>query len=170
MPLPLLVFRNPLLGPLCLVTNICAGLAWGNHSITGNWNKTSQHIWTWTLTSLPYPLQTSILGSILFLSLSFSALWNQGSGLMLNLYVVKCLAVDNIIQVTITIVEFSLCHWWLGGKESACNARDLGFTPRSGRSFGEGMTTYCSILAWRIPWAEEPGGLQCMGLQECDMT
>ena len=29
----------------------------------------------------------------------------------------------------------------------------------------EGMATYSSILAWRIPWTEEPGGLQTMGLQ-----
>ena len=27
------------------------------------------------------------------------------------------------------------------------------------------MTTHSSILAWRIPWAEEPGGLQSMGLK-----
>ena len=27
------------------------------------------------------------------------------------------------------------------------------------------MATYSSILAWRIPWTEEPGGLQFMGLQ-----
>ena len=27
------------------------------------------------------------------------------------------------------------------------------------------MTTYSSILAWKIPWTEEPGGLQSMGLQ-----
>ena len=27
------------------------------------------------------------------------------------------------------------------------------------------MTTHSSILAWRIPWTEEPGGLQSMGLQ-----
>ena len=26
-----------------------------------------------------------------------------------------------------------------------------------------GMATYSSILAWRIPWTEEPGGLQSMG-------
>ena len=26
------------------------------------------------------------------------------------------------------------------------------------------MATHCSILAWRIPWKEEPGGLQSMGL------
>ena len=29
----------------------------------------------------------------------------------------------------------------------------------------EGMTTNSSILAWRIPWTEEPGGLQSMGPQ-----
>ena len=34
----------------------------------------------------------------------------------------------------------------------------------------QGMATYSSILAWRIPWAEEPGGLQSMGSQRLDMT
>ena len=29
----------------------------------------------------------------------------------------------------------------------------------------KGMATHSSILAWEIPWTEEPGGLQCMGLQ-----
>ena len=29
----------------------------------------------------------------------------------------------------------------------------------------EGMAAHPSILAWRIPWTEEPGGLQSMGLQ-----
>ena len=29
----------------------------------------------------------------------------------------------------------------------------------------EGMAIHSSILAWRIPWTEEPGGLQSMGLQ-----
>ena len=29
----------------------------------------------------------------------------------------------------------------------------------------QGMATHSSILAWRIPWTEEPGGLQSMGLQ-----
>ena len=31
------------------------------------------------------------------------------------------------------------------------------------------MATHSSILAWRTPWTEEPGGLQYMGLQESDM-
>ena len=30
----------------------------------------------------------------------------------------------------------------------------------------KGVATHSSILAWRIPWAEEPGGLQSMGSQE----
>ena len=30
------------------------------------------------------------------------------------------------------------------------------------------MATHSSILAWRIPWTEEPGGLQSMGSQESD--
>ena len=34
----------------------------------------------------------------------------------------------------------------------------------------EGMATHSSILAWRIPWTEELGGLQSMGSQESDMT
>ena len=29
----------------------------------------------------------------------------------------------------------------------------------------KGMATHSSILAWRTPWTEEPGGLQSMGLQ-----
>ena len=32
------------------------------------------------------------------------------------------------------------------------------------------MATHSSILAWEIPWTEEPIGLQSLGLQELDMT
>ena len=30
----------------------------------------------------------------------------------------------------------------------------------------KGMATHSSILAWRLPWTEEPGGLQSLGLQK----
>ena len=30
------------------------------------------------------------------------------------------------------------------------------------------MATYFNTLAWRIPWTEEPGGLQSIGLQKLD--
>ena len=38
--------------------------------------------------------------------------------------------------------------------------RDMGSVPGLRRSPGEGHGTHSSILAWRIPWTEEPGGLQ----------
>ena len=53
---------------------------------------------------------------------------------------------------------------------SAEDVRDSGSVPGLGRSLEEGMETHSSILAWRIPWAEEPGGLQPMESQRvgCD--
>ena len=39
------------------------------------------------------------------------------------------------------------------------NVRDVGSIPGLGRSLEEEMATHFSILAWRIPWTEEPGGL-----------
>ena len=47
-------------------------------------------------------------------------------------------------------------------KESACSAGDPGSNPGLGRSPEEENG---SILAWRIPWTEESGSLQSMGLQ-----
>ena len=40
----------------------------------------------------------------------------------------------------------------------------MGFTGRED-PLEKGMATHSSILAWRIPWTEEPGGLQSMRLQ-----
>ena len=53
---------------------------------------------------------------------------------------------------------------------NAGDVRDVGSVLRSGRSLEESMSTHSSILAWRIPWTEEPGELQCMGSQESDTT
>ena len=50
-------------------------------------------------------------------------------------------------------------------KESACNARDVGSISGSEDPLEEEMATHSSILAWRIPWTEEPGGLQSTGSQ-----
>ena len=57
------------------------------------------------------------------------------------------------------------------GKNLPANAgdiRDAGSIAGLGRSPGEGMATHSSILAWRIPWAGEPGGLQSMGSQRVE--
>ena len=67
--------------------------------------------------------------------------------------------------------EFSMVTSALGfsagseGEESACNVGDPGSIPGSGRSSGEGNGNPLRILAWRIPWTEESGGLQSMGSQ-----
>ena len=52
-----------------------------------------------------------------------------------------------------------------GGKESACNAGDTDSIPRWEDHLEKGMATHSSILAWRIPWIEEPGGIPSMGSQ-----
>jgi len=46
---------------------------------------------------------------------------------------------------------------------NAGNVRDVGSVPESRRSLVEGMANNSSILAWRIPWTEEPGWLQSIG-------
>ena len=53
-------------------------------------------------------------------------------------------------------------------KNPPANARDAGdasLIPGSGSSLEEEIATHSSILAWRIPRIEQPGGLQSMGSQ-----
>ena len=57
---------------------------------------------------------------------------------------------------------------WLSSKESVCQYtrhRRHRFVQSLGREdpLEEGMAAHSSILAWEIPWTEEPGGLQSMG-------
>ena len=53
------------------------------------------------------------------------------------------------------------------GKEPNCQCRrgkSHGFDPKVQKiPVEEGMATYSSILVWKIPWTEDPGGLQSMG-------
>ena len=51
------------------------------------------------------------------------------------------------------------------GKESACSVGDLGSSLCWEAPLGKEMETHSIILAWRIPWTKEPGGLQPVGLQ-----
>ena len=53
-------------------------------------------------------------------------------------------------------------------KDPPDNTGHDGSIPGLGRSPGEGNGK--PLLAWKIPWTEEPGGLQYMGSQESDMT
>ena len=50
-------------------------------------------------------------------------------------------------------------------KEAACNPGDAGSIRGEKDPLEEAMATHSSILAWDIPWTEEPGRLHSMGLQ-----
>ena len=73
---------------------------------------------------------------------------------------------------------YPLQHSWacqvaLVGKNPPANAGDAGDTgliPGSGRSLGEGNGNPLQYSSWRIPWTEEPGGLQSVESQEKDTT
>jgi len=53
--------------------------------------------------------------------------------------------------------------WWLVVKNSPANAGNVGSIPGLGRSLAKEMATHSSILAWEIPWTEEPGRLWFIG-------
>ena len=63
-----------------------------------------------------------------------------------------------------------MCYWYYqekggfpggsDGEESACYGGDPGLIPVSDDLLEKGIATHSSIRAWRIPWTEEPGGLQ----------
>ena len=78
----------------------------------------------------------------------------EGEGAGLD---VKGKALWNMIQC------FSGKPWWRGDKESSCQCRRckrLKFNPWAGKiPLQKETATRSSILAWRNPWTEEPGGL-----------
>ena len=53
---------------------------------------------------------------------------------------------------------------------NAGDLRDTGLIPGEKDPLEKGMATHPRILAWRIPWTEEPGRPQSMGSKESDMT
>ena len=55
-------------------------------------------------------------------------------------------------------------------KSLPATAGHAGLTPGWGRSLDKDMATHSSILAWEIPWTEEPGRLESMGSQKSQDT
>ena len=88
------------------------------------------------------------------LNILFSDTWNQGARFQ-----------NHVATEVLWFVHLAILFTtggFPGGpddEESACNAGDLGLIP------GSGMATHSGILAGRIPWTEEPGGLQSIELQ-----
>ena len=54
------------------------------------------------------------------------------------------------------------------GQESTCYVGDLGLIPEWEDPMEKDMVTHSSVLAWRIPWSEKPGGQQSIGLQRVE--
>ena len=78
------------------------------------------------------------------------------------------------LALTLTPPPPSWLSWWLNSKEPACQSiqetQEMRIWPLGREdALGKGMATHSSILAWRIPWTEEPGGPQSMGT-ESDTT
>ena len=69
---------------------------------------------------------------------------------------------------TLSFETFPFLMGFPGGsdsKASANNMGDLGFIPGSGRSSGKGNGNPLQNYCRKIPWMEEPGRIQSMGLQ-----
>ena len=80
---------------------------------------------------------------------------------------IRCSSPDNgcislLLIYSIHMYDQAGLPRWLSGKESTCQCRRLrrqGFNPWIGKIPWKGeMATHSSILAWTIPWTEEPGG------------
>ena len=77
---------------------------------------------------------------------------------------IKIVSEHQINQKTSWILLMKLPSW-LGGKESACQCRRLRFDPWIGKIPWRRKWQPTSVFCWEIPWTEESGGLQSMGLQ-----
>ena len=97
---------------------------------------------------------------------------NISTGRSLSVYLLLSVPVVLAYLLNLLLLRLRLMDFTGGsdGKESACNAGDSGSALGWRRSPGEGMATHSSVLAWRIPWTEEPGGYSPHGRKESDTT
>ena len=87
-------------------------------------------------------------------------------GILLKLWTVLNMWRTSLIPLALDLQKFRKDLGFPGGsdgKESSCNAwvQSLG----QENPLEKEMAMHSSILAWKIPWTEEPGGLQSMGSQ-----
>ena len=82
---------------------------------------------------------------------------------------------QSIARLGITYRKYICIHisyirlpWWLLGKESARNAGDRDQSLGQEDALEQEVATYSSILAWRIPWTEEPDELQSLGFHRVE--
>ena len=86
-----------------------------------------------------------------------------------NDYFLKSLQKELLAEEILRVYDFLGFPGGASGKEPTCQCRRCkrhGFDPWvENDPLEKGMATHFSILAWRIQWTEEPGGLQSIGSQ-----
>ena len=83
-----------------------------------------------------------------------------------KLCLIPALSLWPISSVSLHFHTLRISSGFLGGSVAKNSLTNVGVTGDSGSIPGsEEMETYSIILAWRIPWIEEPGGLQSLGSQ-----
>ena len=109
--------------------------------------------WTFVgkVTSLLFNMLSRLVIAFLPKSKHLLILWLQSPSAMI-------LKPKKVKSVTVSIVTPSICRELMGLDAMILVFGMLSFKP----TFKE-MATHSSVLAWRIPWMEEPGGLQSMG-------
>ena len=72
-----------------------------------------------------------------------------------------------LLSFSVHLLSFYGLSWWLSGKRLCLSRQEMWVQSLGQEDPSEkGMATHSSILAWSIPWTEEPGGLQSMGMQK----
>ena len=79
-------------------------------------------------------------------------------------------ACPSYTQSCSTFEAFQVAQWVKNTPANAGDTGDSSSIPGLGRPPGGGYDNPPRIVAWRIPWIEEPGRLQSMGTQEPNMT
>ena len=72
---------------------------------------------------------------------------------------------DSVLESSSFILGASQVVLAVKNPPASVGDTNMGLIPGLGISPGEGMATHSSIVAWKIPRAEEPGGLQSIGPQ-----
>ena len=120
------------------------------------WNEPLAHL---SIPKAPIPTYSRGHHSYSSFDCPFSSLWDMSTGETSKLTEPQGQA------------QWNRKRWWLNGKEPRCQSRRCEFNPL-GRadSLEKEMEIYSSLLAWEMPWTEEPGGLQSKGLQRVQHT
>ena len=81
-------------------------------------------------------------------------------------FLLVCLGFFLLIQFHLVVICLFIVSQWVRNLPAMQEMQETRVQSLGGEDpLEEGMATHSSILAWRIPWTEEPGSLQSMGLQ-----